>query len=157
MKNILISKLILLIEKYTLEEKVLITPNFEIGNQILENLSSYGKQFKEEGRPTEETDKLIDVIERFMNSDLWGRIDDVEEKYFEVPFALSEEVNVVYGVIDLVFKEDGKWVIADYKTDDFEKDEERKKVYTKQVELYKKYWEEISGERVKETLLYKLI
>ena len=52
-------------------------------------------------------------------------------------------------------EEDG-WVIVDYKTDDFEKDEERKKEYKKQVELYGRYWEKISGERVKEGLLFRL-
>ena len=62
----------------------------------------------------------------------------------------------MYGVIDLVFKEAGEWVIVDYKTDDFEKEIERKKAYEKQVELYKKYWEEISGEKVKEIMLYML-
>jgi len=63
----------------------------------------------------------------------------------------------MHGVIDLVFKEAGKWIIVDYKTDDFEGDKERKKAYEKQVELYKKYWEMASGEKVKETFLYKLI
>ena len=115
-----------------------------------------GKWLEEEGRPTEEADKLIGVIRRFMDSDLWGRIDNAGEKYFEVPFALKEAGSIVLGVIDLVFKEDGRWVIMDYKTDDFEKDEVKKKAYEKQVGLYKKYWEEISGEKVKEKFLFRL-
>jgi ATP-dependent helicase/nuclease subunit A len=77
-------------------------------------------------------------------------------QYFEVPFVLKEAGSIVHGVIDLIFREAGGWVIVDYKTDDFEKDKERKKAYTRQVELYKKYWEMISGEKVKETSLYKL-
>ena len=62
---------------------------------------------------------------------------------------------MIYGVIDCVFKEDDKWVIVDYKTDDYEGDEARKKAYEKQVELYGKYWEKISGERVGERLFAK--
>jgi ATP-dependent exoDNAse (exonuclease V) beta subunit len=56
-----------------------------------------------------------------------------------------------------VFKEDGQWVIVDYKTDDFEGDEARKRAYERQVEMYGRYWEKISGERVKERVLVKLI
>ena len=47
-------------------------------------------------------------------------------------------------------------MIVDYKTDDFERDEARKRAYERQVELYGKYWEEICGERVKERVLVKL-
>jgi len=88
-----------------------------------------------------------------IGKDSWKRIESADEKYFEVPFALGEAGSIVHGVIDLVFKEGSEWIIVDYKTDDFEGDKERKKAYIKQVELYKKYWEEISGEYVKEVML----
>jgi ATP-dependent exoDNAse (exonuclease V) beta subunit len=52
-----------------------------------------------------------------------------------------------------VFKESGQWVIVDYKTDDFEKDSARKRAYEKQVEIYGKYWEKISGGEVGEKVL----
>lgn len=111
---------------------------------------------EEEGRNTGDLEKLMELVDRFMKSSLWERIGRASQKYFEVPFALEEDGSIVYGVIDLVFKEDNGWVIVDYKTDDFEKDEERRRSYMKQVEMYKRYWERISGERVKDNFLYKI-
>jgi len=115
-----------------------------------------GSWIREEGRDIEDLDRLIAIIEKFKNSQLWKRINSAKQKYFEVTFALQEGDSIVYGVIDAVFKEDGGWVIVDYKTDDFENDTERKRAYQLQVELYKKYWEKISGARVKERILFKL-
>ena len=112
---------------------------------------------EEEGRNTGDLEKLVGLVDGFRNSDLWGRIEKAGKRYFEVPFALEEESSIVYGVIDVVFEEEDGWVIADYKTDDFERDSERKKAYEKQVETYGRYWEKISGEMVREVLLYKLV
>jgi ATP-dependent helicase/nuclease subunit A len=71
------------------------------------------------------------------------------------------------GAIDLVFLEKDGWVIADYKTDripDAVLDrgaEEAKRAldalveyYRPQVRLYTRFWEKITGERVKESGLY---
>jgi ATP-dependent helicase/nuclease subunit A len=124
------------------------------GNGKLKILA--GNWIKEEGRDIEDLERLIALIENFKESGLWKRINSAKQKYFEVPFALQEDGSIVYGVIDAVFKEDGGWVIVDYKTDDFENDPERKRAYQKQVDLYGRYWEKISGEKVKERVLVKL-
>lgn len=71
------------------------------------------------------------------------------------------------GAIDLAFKEGGDWVIADYKTDRLAEAamkkgvEEAKKAfdelveyYRPQVALYSRFWERITGQRVKESGLY---
>lgn len=71
------------------------------------------------------------------------------------------------GAIDLVFREKDGWVIADYKTDripDAVLDrgaEEAKRAfdalvdyYRPQVQLYSRFWERITGEKVKESGLY---
>ncbi|MCX6569343.1 MAG: UvrD-helicase domain-containing protein [Candidatus Aminicenantes bacterium] len=71
------------------------------------------------------------------------------------------------GAVDLLFKEKDGWVIADYKTDripDAALDkgaEEAKKAldalveyYRPQVQLYSRFWEKITGEKVKESGLY---
>lgn len=79
-----------------------------------------------------------------------------EKKFLEIPFAIEDKSGIIKGAMDAVFREAGGWVIVDYKTDDFEKDPKRKKVYTQQIELYKKYWEHLTGEKVKETLLVHL-
>ncbi len=65
-------------------------------------------------------------------------------------------VQVVEGVIDLAFKEPDGWVVADYKTDvgtdpDYAT---RATAYRKQVELYAEAWSMLTGEKVKERVLY---
>jgi len=100
--------------------------------------------------------ELIVLIDDFMKSRLWERISSASLKLFETPFAVKSDATFLYGVIDLVFKECGKWIIVDYKTDDFESDIQRKTAYSKQLDLYRKYWEGITGEEVSETILYKL-
>jgi len=63
---------------------------------------------------------------------------------------------VIEGVVDLAFREDGGWVIADYKTDlgtdpDFSS---RIKTYRKQVDLYADAWARLTGDPVKERILF---
>ena len=100
--------------------------------------------------------ELAALVERFTKSILWKRIMSSEQKLYETAFAYGLNGDVLYGVIDLIFKEDGKWIIVDYKTDDFENGASRKNVYLKQIGLYKKYWESITGEEVSEEVLYRL-
>jgi ATP-dependent helicase/nuclease subunit A len=64
--------------------------------------------------------------------------------------------SVLEGVIDLAFRERGGWVIADYKTDvgtdpDFPR---RLESYRRQVELYAEAWARLTGEPVKERVLF---
>jgi len=68
----------------------------------------------------------------------------------------SEVKTVLEGVIDLAFQETDGWVIADYKTDvgtdpDFA---DRVRSYRRQVELYADAWERLTGETVKERVLF---
>lgn len=63
---------------------------------------------------------------------------------------------VLEGVVDLAFREKGGWVIADYKTDvgtdpDFPV---RLEAYRRQVDLYAEAWSRITGEPVKERVLF---
>jgi ATP-dependent helicase/nuclease subunit A len=73
------------------------------------------------------------------------------ESYLEDPVPAFLE-----GVIDLAFREAGGWVIADYKTDVGTDPEfpERERAYRRQVELYADAWGRLTGERVKERVLY---
>ena len=74
---------------------------------------------------------------------------------------------VLSGAIDLAFFEGDGWVIADYKTDrvaegvkDKDAGEDRPALrelvdyYRPQVALYSRFWEKITGQRVKESGLY---
>jgi ATP-dependent helicase/nuclease subunit A len=110
----------------------------------------------DEGLGNKAAGDLAALAEKFSSGDLLKRINSADKKYFEVPFALTQDDSIIHGVIDLVFQEGNKWVIVDYKTGDFEADYERKSIYLKQLELYKKYWEKISGQEVAETILYKI-
>ena len=63
---------------------------------------------------------------------------------------------VIEGVLDLAFREPDGWVIADYKTDvgtdpDFAT---RSEAYRRQVELYARAWTRLTGEAVKERVLF---
>ena len=64
--------------------------------------------------------------------------------------------SVLEGVVDLAFREKGGWVIADYKTDvgtdpDFPL---RLEAYRRQVDLYAEAWKRLTGEPVKERVLF---
>lgn len=74
----------------------------------------------------------------------------------EEPDAPSPDRTVLEGVIDLAFREEDGWVIADYKTDvgtdpDFPAREE---AYRRQVDLYADAWRRLTGEPVKERVLF---
>lgn len=106
--------------------------------------------------PEGELTRLLYLVDGIMKSDMWKRCGAAMEKYYEMPFATSEGDTVLYGVMDLIFKEPDGWVIVDYKTDDFEKDSARKAAYEKQLGLYAQHWEKITGEKVKEGLLCRV-
>ncbi len=73
-----------------------------------------------------------------------------------LPEAFADEKAVVIGKIDLVFEEDGKAVIVDYKTDRVKAVGELKTRYAGQLELYAEAVERVLGLRVKEKVLYSL-
>ena len=100
--------------------------------------------------------------------------EDLSPRSGSVPFAGERPVVPVpgapvflSGAIDLAFFEKDGWVIADYKTDrlpealagagDIERDGVLGRLvefYSPQVRLYTRYWERITGEKVKETGLF---
>ena len=77
----------------------------------------------------------------------------------EVPFSARSSdgtlPRVISGTVDLAFKEKDGWVIADYKTDKIDGNLDALIAhYRPQVEMYREFWEKISGERVREAGLY---
>jgi ATP-dependent helicase/nuclease subunit A len=63
---------------------------------------------------------------------------------------------VLEGVIDLAFRESDGWVVADYKTDVGTDPEfaDRELAYRRQVEIYAQAWSELTGDTVKERVLF---
>lgn len=111
------------------------------------------------GEPTE-LEALVAMVESVRASAIWRRAMAARERHAEVPFAVNVgsgpgRGDVIEGVIDLVFRERDRWVVADYKTDsgddpDFE---DRVGQYRAQVDLYAKCWEQLTGEEVVERVL----
>lgn len=130
------------------------------GREIL-----YRSALDMEERDPEEIPFLRRMIEDIERSGLWKRALRAEQKYFEIPFSVSaagEELErdendpvILTGTIDLVFKEAGGWVIADYKTDEiFGSIKRYLDYYAPQIQLYRRFWEKVTGEKVKECGLY---
>ena len=84
-------------------------------------------------------------------------LDTIHESQNEpAPEEPSKAQQVLEGVIDLAFLEVDGWVIADYKTDlgtdpDFGT---RLDAYRRQVDLYAEAWTRLTGDPVKERVLF---
>ena len=122
-------------------------------------LVEFERPVDETGAPTE-LQTLLALVDSVLGSAVWRRAMESSERHTEVPFAVNlaaEEGgrDVLEGVIDLVFRENGHWVVADYKTDSGEDPEFEERVgrYRAQVDLYAECWERVTGEVVGERVL----
>ncbi len=111
----------------------------------------------EEERSATDLHDVVRVVDVIRSSPLWRRALASARQLVEVPFAIdvdSPEIGgaggpsrtVVVGAIDLVFEEDSGWVLVDYKSDTVT--ENRKELvdfYSPQIELYRRYWEKLTG------------
>lgn len=123
---------------------------------------------------TEEEFRIIPVkkIYHMMNSRLGVRMAQAEQEgrlYREQQFVIGipmnqiykesqeEDLELVQGIIDAYFEEDGELVLMDYKTDRVSPErgaEELVQRYHAQLEYYKRTLEQLTGKRVKETYIY---
>lgn len=119
----------------------------------------------EEGRAPEEKEQVLELVEQILQSPLWQRMMKSKHHFMEVPFSVSVDGNryglegetVISGTIDLVFQENDGWVLVDYKTDTVESEEmltELVEYYTPQVDMYKKFWEDMTKAKVYQAGLY---
>jgi len=107
---------------------------------------------------------LIDLsgIVQFFESDIGKRACSADELFREVSFNLLKELDgeeiIIQGTIDCYFKENGKFVLLDYKSnyisDEDGSTEALAERYRPQIELYKEALEQIRGIEVKEMYLY---
>lgn len=76
----------------------------------------------------------------------------------EQPFVFEYEGQLIQGIIDLYFEEDGELVIVDYKTDRVNKSaagaQKLVKRYTVQLNYYAKALAQLTGKCVKEKIIY---
>jgi ATP-dependent helicase/nuclease subunit A len=129
--------------------------------------------------PLYRKEELFELIQKFGNSELYSRIIKSEKILTEVPFNFkitaeeplykqlitnntdirTNELSPILlnGIIDLVFYEEGGWIIVDYKTDcpEYEKDfEYLKNKYQPQIDVYEYVWEKLSREKVNNKFIY---
>ena len=117
---------------------------------------------------TKEEAAAIDVkaIVEFFGTTLGRRMEQADHVLREMPFtyalaAAEGEHQLLQGIADCLFHEDGEWVLVDYKTDhigafhsDKEIADEMQIRYGTQLNLYKKVLEAILSIDIKEMLLY---
>ena len=94
-------------------------------------------------------------IQAFFESDLGRRVRQAETVKREWGFCMLEGDMLVQGVLDLCFREAGRWVLVDYKTDRVPADE-LPGLYGDQIRWYARALTEITGGDVAEMWLYSL-
>jgi len=105
---------------------------------------------KDEERDPVELSEVMRVVEAVQSSDLWRRVKAADERYVEIPFALTiqhEEhgETLLHGTIDLVFREGERWFIVDYKSDStLNRLEHLVAYYKPQVEHYARFWSDLT-------------
>jgi hypothetical protein len=61
--------------------------------------------------------EALDTVERVMASDFWQRAMAAEEHQVEMPCAVRVDGRVLFGMMDLAFRDVAGWHVIDYKTD----------------------------------------
>jgi ATP-dependent helicase/nuclease subunit A len=136
-------------------------------------LSLHGeKALEKQGISLKRKEELVGIVRKFKKSDLYQRLKKAELKYSEVSFTINiEPAHPLYtelagkdsppvilsGTIDLVFKEADGWMVVDYKIDRLKNKKDYPKlaeVYQKQINIYSQVWQEITGEKVKQSSIY---
>lgn len=113
----------------------------------------------------------IDKMEKFISSALANRIKNADKVYRELEFTVEiclgdispdvqynvrNEKIVVLGKADLVFVENGKAVVVDYKTDRSKTEDEFVIAYSGQLDMYRRAMEQVLEMPVDEALIYSL-
>lgn len=113
----------------------------------------------------------IDKVELFMTTELFSRIKNADavyrEKEFTVEISLGDidstvnenvkdEKIVVLGKADIVFVENGRATVVDYKTDRSKSRDEFITAYSGQLDMYRRAMEQVLEMPVDEALIYSL-
>lgn len=100
-------------------------------------------------------------INTFVQSDTGRRVANAMDNGSvrrEQPFVFEYEGQLIQGIIDLYFEEDGELVLVDYKTDRVMKGEAGEKElvrrYAVQLDYYAKALTQLTGKKVKEKIIY---
>ena len=97
--------------------------------------------------------RAVEMIGTALDSELLTRARGAEEVYRELPFMQVMDEGLMEGKIDLLFCEQGKWVLVDYKTDArVEADR-----YAAQLRAYETALQQVAGIRLAQKLLLFLV
>ncbi len=150
--------------------KIMELLDFEKVTDKADVLKTMEEELKE-GRLSEEFKAAIrvDKVAAFLKSDLCRRMKEAQQNgllYREAPFVYGIRANrlndkfpeaetvLVQGIIDVYFEEEGSLVVADYKTDVVEREEELIQRYKAQLDYYAEALERLTGKSVKEKVIY---
>jgi ATP-dependent helicase/nuclease subunit A len=135
------------------------------------NLESYLNELKNMNKISETEIKMLNKqkISIFLHSDLVKRIlksenilreykftVDIEASYIKnnIKKSHKDETVLLQGCVDCAFLENDEIVIVDYKTDKTKSEEDLRKMYSEQLNLYKYALEKCTGKKVKECIIY---
>jgi ATP-dependent helicase/nuclease subunit A len=92
------------------------------------------------------------LVGNALDSDLLARVRRASQVYRELPFTQVVAEGLMEGKIDLLFCENGRWVLVDYKTD------ARVEVakYAQQLRAYEAALRQVAGIELAQKLLFFL-
>ena len=120
----------------------------------------------DEERAPADLDDAVRLVDAVARSPLWNRALASPQRFVELPFALMVPTSelgtpgdlgktLLYGAIDLVFEENGGWIVVDYKSDAVGPNlPALTAFYRPQVDHYRRYWEQLTGKPTKAGLFF---
>jgi len=101
-------------------------------------------------------EKIERLCQRCLGHPLMERARMSKRLFREVPFSIFSDEKIIEGKIDLLFEEDGGWVIVDYKTDQASPEtlEQRFLSYRQQGTWYAQAVQKAAAAKVKEVVFF---
>jgi ATP-dependent helicase/nuclease subunit A len=99
--------------------------------------------------------RALQLVETALASPLWARLRRSSQVLREVPFCVELDGALVEGFMDVIFEENGNWIIADYKSDAITPAqlEQRAQFYRSQMATYGAAFAKITGKPPAEKIL----
>lgn len=135
----------------------------------LDGISKQMQEMEAKGFLSPEARECVEAsdIKEFFESDIGSRLKNSTRVFKEEPFEIlvssrealkteEEREILIQGVIDLMFEEDGKLILVDYKTDKGLSEKELMNHYSGQLMWYKEAAEKLMDMTVSEVFLYSI-
>jgi ATP-dependent exoDNAse (exonuclease V) beta subunit len=102
----------------------------------------------------------VGAADAFRAGPVWTELAASDRVLCEFPFVRTvdeaEAPRLVSGVIDLLYRTDGGWVIVDFKTEALGPRALADR-HSAQLEAYRTHWTELSGEAVERTVIWPAV